>query len=152
MSDTVSYDIVNFDATCVDATIYDATASMWEYIISMVRSFEQHLCYEYETWKKQTTLHSVMGDKPVIAMPGRVQNEATSDNHDEGSGKESVLKTLIDTLPREPSITIYETILASADRKALISALENEIARRRRLHRSRTAQIVFLEWVQKAHS
>ena len=55
----------------------------------------------------------------------------------------------ITNLPAVPDDAIYNSILAGRDRDELINALETFIAKQKRIHRPRSAQIAFLKWLNE---
>lgn len=57
---------------------------------------------------------------------------------------------LIANLPHDADSTVYSSILAGRDREELINALETFIEKQKRIHRSRSAQIAFLKWLNES--
>ena len=67
-------------------------------------------------------------------------------------GPTTELNRVLVALPKEPDPALYETILATTDRETLKAALETLIEKRKCIHRPRTAQAAFLQWLEEAQN
>lgn len=62
--------------------------------------------------------------------------------------KSAELRTILESLPKDPDPALYAAILADRDRESLIADVKAMIDRRKRIHRPRTALIAFLNWLE----
>jgi len=62
--------------------------------------------------------------------------------------KSAELRTILESLPKDPDPALYAAILADRDRESLIADVKAMIDKRKRIHRPRTALIAFLNWLE----
>ncbi|MBQ9008243.1 MAG: hypothetical protein IJ088_02770 [Clostridia bacterium] len=62
--------------------------------------------------------------------------------------KSAELRTILESLPKDPDPTLYAAILADRDRESLMADVKAMIDRRKRIHRPRTALTAFLNWLE----
>ena len=62
--------------------------------------------------------------------------------------KSAELRTILESLPKDPDPALYAAILADRDRESLIADVKAMIDRRKRIHRPRTALTAFLNWLE----
>lgn len=67
------------------------------------------------------------------------------------AAQDAIMKAIAD-LPKEPDPALYASILSTTDRDTLKAAIELFIEKKKRIHRSRSAQAAFLKWLEEAIS
>lgn len=137
--------------------------SVWEYIIGMTREFEERLQAAYDAWKVENAWYRDKPDEqpqkgdvaePIVSAAAESIPSAQAAEGEKKAAPNSAaeLNHALATLPKDPDPSLYEAILASTDRETLKAALEALIEKRKRIHRPRTAQAAFLQWLEEAQN
>jgi len=88
------------------------------------------------------TSHSVAIDAASSPVDKPVKSSAPEPE------RSAELRTILESLPKDPDPALYAAILADRDRESLIADVKAMIDRRKRIHRPRTALIAFLNWLE----